>query len=162
MCTAFLATPAIAQSFCDLVPAATVKSTLGLAEKLAAKSKGEGSTGCLYKSNSPGPVTLVADTSDASGMRGTMFEQRLATLGPKTQLIQGLGEAAYYSQTDNEQMPKFPGVTYTQQLIVFRAKGKIVSLMVTTPGTGIPKEALEALATLAASKPIETLLDPSS
>ena len=161
-CTALLATPAIAQSFCDLVPAATVKSTLGLAEKLVAKPKSEGGTGCQYKSNVPGPLILIADTSDASGMRGTMFEQRLTSLGPNAQLIQGLGEAAYYSETDNEQIPKFPGVPYTQQSVVFRAKGKIISLVVTTPGSGIPKEALESLATLAASKPLDTLLDPSN
>src|SRR5579864_1673678 len=94
MGTAPLATPAVAQGFCDLVPAATVKSALGLTEKLAAKPKGDGNTGCLYKGNTPGPITLVAEASDASGMRGTMFEQRLTSLGPNTQLVQGLGEAA--------------------------------------------------------------------
>ena len=162
ICATLLATPAIAQNFCDLVPAAIVKSTLGLTDKLSAKPKGDGMPGCQYKGSTPGPFTLVADASDASGMRGTMFEQRLTSLGPNAKLIPGLGEAAYYSQTDNEQIPKFPGVTYTQQLIVFRAKGKIISLVVTTPGAGIPKEALESLATLAASKAIETLPDPSS
>jgi len=161
MCTA-LATPAIGQSFCDLVPAAVVKSTLGLTDKLAAKRETEGSTGCQYKSSAPGPIILIAHASDASGMRGTMFEQRLTSLGPNAELIQGLGEAAYYSQTDNEQFPKFPGVTYTQQSVVFRAKGKIISLLLTTPGAGVPKETLRSLATLAESKALETLFDPSN
>jgi hypothetical protein len=162
LCTSLLATPAVAESFCDLVPAATVKTTLGITEKLVTKPKSEGSIGCHYKTNSAGPIVLIADASDASGMMGTMFEQRLASLGPKAQVIQGLGDAAYYSQIDNEQISKFPGVTYTQQSIVFRAKGKIISLILTTAGNGVPKEALQSLANLAASKPIENLLDPSS
>jgi hypothetical protein len=162
LASALLATPAIAENFCDLLPAATVKSTLGLTDKLSAKPKSEGSAGCEYKSSGAGPFVVVADASDESGMRGTMFEQRIATPGPYAKLIPGLGDAAYYSETDSVQMAKFPGVTYTQQSIVFRAKGKIVSLLVTTPGTGIPKEALQSLATLAASKAIESLPDPSN
>lgn len=160
--TALLATPAIAENFCDLVPAATVKTTLGLTDKLSAKAKSGDSAGCEYKSSTPGPFVVVADAADESGMRGTMFEQRIASPGPYAQLIQGLGDAAYYSELSNEQIAKFPGVTYTQQTIVFRAKGKIISLLVTTPGGGIPKEALQALATLAASKAIETLVDSSN
>jgi hypothetical protein len=161
-CTALLAPPAFAQNFCDLVPASAVKSTLGIAEKLVAKPITEASNGCHYMENGHGPIILIANTSDASGMRGTMFEQRLTSLGPNAQLIQGLGEAAYYSETDNEQIPKFPGVTYTQQSVVFRAKGKIVSLTVTTAGSGIPKEALQALANLVVSKPLDSLVDPSN
>ena len=160
-CAALLAAPVFAQNFCDLVPAAAVKSNLGITIKLEAKPITEGGNGCHYIESNKAPITLVANTSDASGMSGDMFTQRLASLGPNAQLIQGLGEAAYYSQQGNEQMPKFPGVTYTQQRIVFRAKGRIVSLLVTTPGSGIPKEALESLANFVASKALDTLIDPS-
>jgi hypothetical protein len=160
-CAVLFATPAFAQNFCDLVPASAVKSNLGITTKLEAKPNTEGGNGCRYIESNKAPITLVANTSDASGMSGDMFTQRLASLGPNAQLIQGLGEAAYYSQLDNEQIPKFPGVTYTQQRIVFRAKGRIVSLLVTTPGTGVPKEALESLANFVASKPLDTLIDPS-
>jgi hypothetical protein len=162
LATALFATPAIAENFCDLISAGTIKSTLGLTDKLEAKAKSDGSAGCQYKTNTPGPFVVVADASDSSGMRGTMFDERIASPGPYAKLIDGLGEAAYYSETDNVQIPKFPGVTYTQQTVVFRAKGKIVSLLVTTPGTGISKDALKSLAALAASKAIETLPDPSS
>jgi len=160
MCTALLATPAVAQNFCDLVPATVVKTTLGVTDKLVAKPMTEGGNGCHYMQNGHGPVLLVADTSDAAGMMGTLFTQRLTSLGPNAELIPGLGEAAYYSRRENQQMPKFPGVSFTQQSIVFRAKGRIVSLMMTTSGTGISKEALASLANLAASKPLDTLIDP--
>lgn len=161
-CSVFFATPAFAQNFCDLVPASVIKSNLGLTNKLEAKPITTGGNGCHYIENNKAPVPVVVDTSDASGMMGTLFTQRLASLGPNAQLIQGLGEAAYYSERDNLQMPKFPGATYTQQSIVFRAKGRIVSLIVTTAGSGIPKESLESLANLVASKPLETLIDPDN
>jgi hypothetical protein len=44
---------------------------------------------------------------------------------------------------------------------VFRAKGKIVSFIVMTPGNGLPKSAILSLGALAISKPINTLKDPS-
>jgi hypothetical protein len=160
-CTALLTTPAVAQNFCDLVPAAAVKSNLGITTKLEAKPNIEGGNGCHYIESNKAPITLVANTSDAAGMSGEMFEHRLTSLGPNAELIQGLGEAAYYSQQDNEQLPKFPGVTFTQQRIVFRAKGRIVSLLLTTAGSGIPKEALQSLANLVASKALDSLVDPT-
>jgi hypothetical protein len=161
-CVSLLAAPASAQGFCALLPADAVKSTLGITVKLVAKATSETGNNCHYRVPAPGPVTVIADSGDATGMVGTMFDQRLTTLGPDSQLLPGVGEAAYYSQRDNEQIAKFPGITFTQQSIVFRAKGKIISLIVTTAGTGLPKAAIQSLAALALSKPIDTLQDPSN
>ena len=45
--------------------------------------------------------------------------------------------------------------------IVFRAKGKIVNLILMIPGDGIPKALMLALATYTISKPINSLKDPT-
>jgi hypothetical protein len=44
--------------------------------------------------------------------------------------------------------------------IVFRAKGKVVNLVLMIPGKGVPKGSMLALATYAISKPVDTLKDP--
>ncbi len=161
-CAILAATPATAETFCDLVPAAAVKTALGITVNLSAKPSDQVGTGCLYREDAPGPVTVIASSADASGMTGTMFTQRMSSLGHNAQVLSDIGEAAYYNEDDNQQYAKFPGITYTQQSIVFRAKGKIISLKVITAGNGVPKAALQSLATLALSKPIDTLLDPNN
>jgi hypothetical protein len=161
-CAMLAATPATAETFCELVPAAAVKAALGITENLTAKPSDAAGTGCLYREDAPGPVTLIASSGNASGMMGTLFSQRMNSLSHNAQALPDVGEAAYYDETGNQQFAKFPGTTYTQQSIVFRAKGKIISLRVMTSGGGVTKTAVQSLATLTLSKPIETLEDPNN
>jgi hypothetical protein len=156
-----LANCAQAQSLCDLLPATVMKSALGLTGDLSAKPNTEGGNGCDYKSAAVGPTTVIADSSDDAGIIRTIFDQRMKMLVPGGQAISGVGDVAYYEEKKNQQIPKFPGQNFTQQSLVFRAKGKIVSFIVMTPGDGVLKSALLALGALAISKPINTLKDPS-
>jgi hypothetical protein len=152
--------PAAAQSLCDLVPPATVKSTLGITVSLTATPNTEGGNGCDYKGASTGPITIRADALSDTGIYKTIFDQRLRKLGPSEQLVAGIGDAAYYDLKQDQQIPKYQGVNFTQQAIVFRAKGKIVNFILMIPGDGVPKASMLALANFAISKPIDTLKDP--
>jgi hypothetical protein len=156
-----LAICAQAQSLCDLLPAPAVKATLGLTGDLSAKPNTEGGNGCDYKGAAVGPTTVIADSSDDGGMVKMIFDQRMKMLGSGGQAVSGVGDAAYYEERDNQQIPRFPGQEFTQQSLVFRAKGKILSFIVMTPGNGLPKSAILSLGALAISKPINTLKDPS-
>jgi hypothetical protein len=149
-----------AQSFCDLVPAAAVQAALGLSTPLTATPDTQGGNGCDYKGAAPGPITVKADTSDDSGMYRTIFNQRLTMLGPNAKLVSGVGDAAYYDESHGEQIPKYPSVVFSKQDIVFRAKGKIVSVLCLIQGKGVPKSAVLALAQLIITKPINTLKTP--
>jgi hypothetical protein len=155
-----LTAAAHAQSLCDLVPAADVKSALGLNGNLSATPNTQGGNGCDYKLEGAIPTTVVADSADASGMVGTIFDQRLKQLGFGAQLVPSLGDAAYYVAKPDQNLLTDHTQSYTQQSLVFRGKGKIVSFMVMTPGAGLPKAALLSLGTLIISKPINTLKDP--
>jgi hypothetical protein len=154
------AIPASAQSLCDLVSAAIVQSTLGISVPLNATPNTQGGNGCDYKGAATGPTTVIADTVSDSGMYRTIFDQRLHTLGPTQQLVSGIGDAAYYDLKQDQQIPKYPGVNFTQQSIVFRAKGKIVNFILMVAGNGVPKASMLALATYTISRPINTLKDP--
>jgi hypothetical protein len=155
------AIPASAQSLCELVPAAVVQSTLGISVTLTAAPNTQGGNGCDYKGASTGPITLTADTVSDAGIYKTIFDQRLGSLGPTQQRVSGVGDAAYYDFKPRQQIPKYPGVNFTQQSIVFRAKGKIVNFILMIPGDGVPKASMMALATYAISKPINSLKDPA-
>ena len=155
------AIPATAQSLCDLVPAAVVQSTLGISATLTAAPNTQGGNGCDYKGASTGPITLTADTISDAGVYKTIFDQRLHSLGPTEQLVSGIGGAAYYAFKPDQQIPKYQGINFTQQAIVFRAKGKIVNFILVIPGDGVPKASMLALATYTISKPIDTLKDPT-
>jgi hypothetical protein len=155
------AIPASAQSLCDLVPAAVVRSTLGISVTLTATPNSQGGNGCDYKGTSTGPITVRADTISDTGVYKTIFDQRLRSLGPTEQLVSGIGDAAYYDFRDNQQIPKYQDLNFTQQDIVFRAKGKIVNFSLMIPGKGVPKASMLALANYTISKPINTLKDPS-
>jgi hypothetical protein len=155
------AAAAQAQSLCDLMPAAAVKSALGLNGNLTAKPNTQGGNGCDYKLDGAIATTVIADSSDAAGMVGTIFDQRLKQLGFGAQLVPGLGDAAFYVVKPNQNLPTDHTQSYTQQSLVFRAKGKIVSFIVMTPGAGVPKAALLSLGTLTIAKPINTLKDPT-
>jgi hypothetical protein len=155
------AIPASAQSLCELVPAAVVQSTLGIPVTLTAAPNTQGGNGCDYKGISTGPITITADTISDAGMYKTIFDQRLHSLGPTQQLVSGIGDAAYYDFKQGQQIPKYPGVNFTQQSIVFRAKGKIVNFILMIPGDGVPKASMLALANYTISKPINTLKDPT-
>jgi hypothetical protein len=120
-----------------------------------------GGNGCDYKGTSTGPLTLTADTISDAGLYKTIFDQRLHSLGPTKQLVSGVGDAAYYDFKQHQEIPKYPGVNFTQQSIVFRAKGKIVNFILMIPGDGVPKALMLALATYTISKPINTLKDPT-
>ena len=157
-CTAI---PASAQSLCDLVPAALVQSTLGLSATLTAAPNTQGGNGCDYKGASTGPITLTADSISDAGIYKTIFDQRLHSLGPSQQLVSGVGDAAYYDLKQLQQIPKYPGVNFTQQSVVFRAKGKIVNFILMIPGGGVTKASMLALAAYTISKPINTLKDPN-
>jgi sugar lactone lactonase YvrE len=141
------------------LPASAVQSALGLATPLTATPDTDGGNGCDYKGAAPGPIVVMADTSDSSGIVGTMFNQQLTKLGPNATLLSGVGEAAYYSESHHQQIPRYPGVAFSKQDLAFRAKGKIVSFVCTFRGNGVPKSAAIALAQLALSKPINTLKD---
>jgi len=154
------ANPACAQSLCELVPAAAVQSTLGISSTLAAAPNTQGGNGCDYRGAAAGPVTLTADTVSDDGMYKTIFDQRLHSLGPTQQLVSGIGDAAYYDLRQHQQIPKYPGISFTQQSIVFRAKGKIVNFILMIPGDGVPKASMLALAAYTISKPINILKDP--
>jgi hypothetical protein len=153
----FPTTTLSAQSLCNLLPAPAVQSALGLTTPLTATPDTDGGNGCDYKGATPGPIIVMADTSDSSGIVGTMFNQRLTKLGPNAALVSGVGEAAYYDESHHQQIPKYPGVVFSKQDVVFRAKGKIVSFVCTFQGNGVPKSTILALAQLALSKPINTL-----
>jgi hypothetical protein len=155
------AIPASAASLCDLVPAAVVQSTLGISATLTAAPNTQGGNGCDYKGVSSGPITLTADTISDAGVYKTIFDQRLHRLGPTQQPVSGIGGVAYYDFRPDQQIPKYPGITFTQQSIVFRAKGKIVNFILMIPGDGVPKASMLALATYTISKPIDTLKDPT-
>ena len=155
------AIPATAQSLCDLVPAAVVQSTLGISVTLTAAPDTQGGNGCDHKGASTGPITLTADTISDAGVYKTIFDQRLHSLGPTEQLVSGIGGAAYYAFKPDQQILKYPGINFTQQAIVFRAKGKIVNFILVIPGGGVPKASMLALATYTISKPIDTLKDPT-
>jgi hypothetical protein len=155
-----LAVPASAQSFCNVVAASEVKAALGLAGNLTAKPNTEGGNGCDYTLDGAVTTTVKADASDAAGMVGTIFDIRLKNLGPDAQIVSGVGETAYYDYRTGQNIPKDHTQAYTQQSIVFRAKGKIVSYIILTPKKGVPKAGVLALGTLTVAKPINTLKDP--
>jgi hypothetical protein len=131
--------PASAQSLCDLVPAAVVQTTLGI----------------------PATLTATANAISDTGLYKTIFDQRLQSLGSTQQLVSGVGDAAYYDLKQHQQIPKYPNDTFTQQSIVFRAKGKIVNFILMIPGGGVAKASMLALANYAITKPLNTLKDPS-
>jgi hypothetical protein len=151
---------AAAQSFCDLVPASVVQATLGTSTTLTATPNTQGGNGCDYKGMEAGPVTITADSSDDSGIYKTIFNQRLGQLGPGGQPVSGLGDAAYYIENHSQQIAKYPNLGYTQQVLVFRAKGKIISYICMIPNSGVPKAKVLALGQLTLSKPINTLKNP--
>ena len=153
--------PVCGQSLCDLVPATIVQSKLGLNVQLTATPNTSGGNGCDYKGVSTGPVTVSADASSYTGVNKTIFDQRMHNLGSTEQLVSGIGDAAYYGLRQNQQIPKYFDLTYTQQSIVFRAKGKIVNFTLLVPGNGVPKASMLALANYAISRPIEALKDPN-
>ena len=157
MCAAI---PASAQNLCDLVPPAVVQSTLGISVTLTAAPNTQGGNGCDYKGASAGPLTLTADAISDAGIYKTIFDQRLRSLGPTQQRVSGVGDAAYYDFKQHQEISKYPGVNFTQQSIVFRAKGKIVNFILMIPGDGVPKALMLALATYTSSKPIDALKDP--
>jgi hypothetical protein len=66
-----------------------------------------------------------------------------------------------YDFKTGQQIPKYPGINFTQQSIVFRAKGKIVNLILMIPGGGVPRASMLALATYTIFKSIDTLKDPT-
>jgi hypothetical protein len=154
------AASATAQSFCDLLPAAVVQSTLGISTTLTATPNTEGGNGCDYKGAAVSPIIVMADTSDDTGTMTTMFTQHLGDPGPNGHRISGVGDAAYYLESHQQEIPRFPGVLFSKQVVVFRAKGKITSLVCTFQGNGVPKAAMLALANLTISRPINTLKNP--
>ena len=155
-----MTTPASAQGFCDLLPASAVQSTLGISTALTATPNTEGGNGCDYKGMAAGPVTIIADSSDDTGMYRAIFNQQLSRPGPNGQAISGLGDAAFCVESHHQQIPKYPGVMYSKQDLVFRGKGKIISYICMIPGNGVSRAAVLALGQLTLSKPINTLKNP--
>jgi hypothetical protein len=148
-----------AQSFCDLVPAAAVKSALGITANLAAKPNMQGGNGCDYAAGGDGPAAVVADASDYTSVIKAVADARFA--GPLLvgeELASGVGEVARYTR----KVADIRAVRYIQQGLFFRAKGKYVNFTVTTLGSsGLPKAAILALGTYIVAQPINTLKDPS-
>lgn len=157
---ALFAIAASAQTFCDLVPASAVSASLGV-PNLTAKPNMTGGNGCDYRTKPDAPLAVRADSSDYADAYKTIFDQRLAQLSEGDTLVQGLGDAGYYSFQDLQNVPSDPTQSYTKQSIVFRAKGKIVSFIIFLPGKGVPKTAVLALGKMTAAKPINTLKSPN-
>jgi hypothetical protein len=152
---------ASAQSLCDVLPAAEVKATLGLAGNLTPKPDTDGGNGCDYSLDTPGNITVMADVSDYTSMLKTLTEQTMAHLSGTQSKLPALGDVAYYDLRDNWTIPKYRTMTFTQQSISFVAKGKLVSFIIVTVGKGAPKDAVVALGKLTIAKPIEKLKDPN-
>jgi hypothetical protein len=140
-----------------VLPAETVKSTLGLIGNLTAKPNTEGGNGCDYKLDGAVSTTVIADASDDTGIVGMMFTKRVKDPGVGGQAVAGVGDTAYYMYQGGQNIPKDMTQSYTRQSLVLRAKGKIVSFIITTPQKGLPKDAVLALGKLTAAKAIDTL-----
>jgi hypothetical protein len=150
-----------AQSLCDLLPASAVKAALGITTELTATPNTGGGNGCDYKTPAAGPTAVTANTGDDSGFKRMMFDQLMKTSSPGKKAVSGLGDEAFYEERRDQQIPKYPGVRFTQQSVVFRAKGKLISLIVMLPGNGVPESSMMSFARLALSEPINTLKEPS-
>src|SRR5580658_5706508 len=135
----WLAVPARALDFCDLVPASAVKSALGISGNLVGKPTRNGGNGCAYTTGEPNtPDVVDANSSDYAGLIKTIADSRFgSSLGPNEERVSGVGEAAVYTSKTNG----------NRQGIFFRAKGKYVNLYVSAGGSnGVPKSAIVSLA----------------
>jgi hypothetical protein len=151
--------PLTAQSFCDLVPAAVVQSTLGITTPLIATPNTDGGNGCDYKGKAAGPIWVKADDTDYTGMYKTIEDQQFTQLPDGAKLVPGLGDKAYYSEDHDQNIAGYQ-LNYTKQALVFVAKGKIVSFIFMLLDKGAPKANVLALGKYALAKPIETLKMP--
>jgi hypothetical protein len=149
-----------AQGLCDLVPASVVQSTLGITTPLTATPNTEGGNGCDYKVKAAGPIWIKADDTDYTGIYKTLQDQQFTQLPYGSKLVPGMGDKAYYSENHDQQIAAYPQLGYTQQALVFVAKGKIVSFIFMLLNEGVPKANVLALGKYALAKPIETLKMP--
>ena len=152
--------PATAQSLCDLIPAATVKSTLSLKEALVASPNTEWGNGCDYNVPQGKEPVVSADSSEDTGMDSIALTNHVADPNSDDKLIWGFSKAAVYTDDDHETDPSTPGIYYTRQSLIFRTKDKIVDFVVMTSGTSPTEAEILSLGKLAASKPIDKLKDP--
>ena len=156
---AVAAIPVHSQSFCDLVPASVVQSTLGITTPLTATPNTEGGNGCDYKGMAAGPIWIKADDTDYTGIYKTIQDQQFIQLPYGSKLVPGLGDKAYYSENHDQQIPHYQ-LNYTKQALVFVAKGKIISFIFVLLNEGAPKASVLALGKYTLEKPIEALKMP--
>jgi hypothetical protein len=88
-----------------------------------------------------------------------MQDQQFTQLPYGSTLVPGLGDKAYYSENHDQNIVGYQ-LNYTQQTLVFVAKGKIVSFIFMLLNQGAPKANVLALGKYALAKPIETLKMP--
>ena len=144
-----------AVSFCDLVPASAVASTLGITVVLVAKPDADDPNRCDYKGqgNSPSVDVVALSTLDA-GFTKTLADSRFANMSSSAgeERVSGIGDAAIYWNRVNLQLG-----------MLIRTKGKYVTFTVSTYNAkGLPKDAILSLGRLIVSKPLDTLKYPQS
>jgi len=137
----FSVTPAMAASVCDAVPASAVIGALGLPGQLIPNVAG---SGCDYNMGEGAKVSVsVHMDADADGIK-TMFDAGLKSHDSSYTKIAGVGDAATLR---SEKMNNF-----ILESLVFRAKGKIVSLDIASYVGLLPNSAIVKLGALFASK----------
>ena len=137
----FSVTPAMAASVCDAVPASAVIGALGLPGQLIPNVAG---SGCDYNMGEDAKASVsVHMDADKDGMK-TMFDDGLKSHGGAYTKIAGVGDAATLRSD------KFPN--FLLQTLTFRAKGKIVTLNISSYAGPLPNSALVKVGALFASK----------
>jgi hypothetical protein len=152
--------PAHAQSFCDLVPAATVKAMLHISDKLVAAPDTEWGNGCDYSIPNRDVPVVEAIASDDTGMDSIALTNHADAPNDDDKLVTGVGEAAIYTDDHNAQDPSTPSVSYTRQSLIFRQQDKIVDFVVMTTHNPPPESAILSLGKFISQQPVDNLKDP--
>ena len=134
-------TPAMAASLCDAVPASTVIGALGLPGQLIPNVAG---SGCDYNMGERAKVSVSVHMDADTGWLKTSFDDGVKSHDGTYTKIAGVGDAATLR---NDKFPNF-----LLQTLTFRAKGKIVTLNISSYAGPLPNSALVKVGALFASK----------
>jgi hypothetical protein len=137
----FSVTPAMAASVCDAVPASAVIGALGLPGQLIPNVAG---SGCDYNMGAGAKVSVSVHMGAYAGMMKSMFDDGVKSHDGSYTKIAGVGDAATLR---NDKFPNF-----LLQTLTFRAKGKIVTLNISSYAGPLPSSALVRVGALFASK----------
>jgi hypothetical protein len=128
-----------AASLCDTVPASAVTAALGAPRALTPEVE---SNGCTYRTGPGEQLKVNAVVEEDKGPVKTSFDSALQSI--LFDKLPGVGDAAF---THSRQIGK-----EWSQLVQFRAKGKIVTLIITSYADALPTAKLTKLGVLFASK----------